>query len=426
MSDYRRPVYTVDSKQSYSNKKEAGQKRTISGVKKKVPFKFLKDNAKKIIIGLVAAGIIIGGAAKGIDEISDKIKENRQIEGVVEMFSDSLEETYDESEFLQATFREGDYTKYSEGIIEDTLRDEKSLVTYLEQAGKTPEFDENAWLYILSGEGNREVLEDEAILDALKQYQPHSETVSFSEGKPDKTVSYYAQFAGACVGQENQEDFIALFDAAVGGTSLSNSPEAINYRIGQIAEINNWVEYGSKSVLEETIAINNNFDNNFKESRQALKPYFTKLYNPRVEAAQGIENSQAFNSARDPKALHKLTRRVADYDVVDDPYIAIRDQGKMMNARVATPEDYDKFRETRNQLYRFCIDAIDDPKIVEELKQIEASLQEKLRAYELYEQKDSKFLEEVYSLISTRAQLLEQLNNSNTQIRNSGFEDFSR
>ncbi|MBE5812484.1 MAG: hypothetical protein E7314_02365 [Clostridiales bacterium] len=418
MSDYR-TVDTVNSEQYYANEENIKPKKVISRPKKKSPFKRLTDKGKVIVSTLLVAGMLVAGA-KGAQDIVDA----KDRADVYEQFEATIKKTYEESEFLQSTFRIEDYTKYSEGVIKDALKEEKSLVTYLRKEGQKDEFDEKAWLYILSGEGNRENLQDKSILKALSEYLPHSEKVSFHEHKPDKRVSYFAQLGDACESEENKAEFISLFDAAIGGSSLSNSPEAINYRLEKIAEMKRYIEYGDKTALEGNIEINNNFDQNIKNNRSLLEPYFEKLYNPRIQAAEDIKNGEAFNNVRDPKALSKLTRGLLKYGIVEDPYIAIRDKGMVIE--VALPEAYDMFRETRNDLYRKCVDAIDNPQKVEELNKEEAKLQEKLTVYKLYKEKDGKILEEIYFLVSERAELLDKLNKANKKIAKTGFDDFAR
>lgn len=426
MGEFRRTIDEVTFESSYIEDEERAEqaeikRRTLSKPKKN-NFKRFIDKNKKIIATLLIAGTTLGvvGAvgAQHIEEATERSK-------IAATFEDAIESTYESSEFLQVSFREEDYEKYSKEVIKDTLRAEEALVDFLQ----AEDVDKDVWLYILSGEGNRFELEDKKILSALKEYEPYSEEFSFDKetGDPDKTVSYFSQLATVCLSEENEKDCLALFDAAVGSTSLSNGPEAIEYQQGQIEEIRNKMETLGIDSLEDLIDKNANFGTYYSRNKQALQPYFSKLYNVRVESARDIESGEAFTNVRDQNYLQRITSSVAHHPLIEDPYAEIATGRAVIVDKVATKDEYKTFREMRNSLYQFCIDGLDDREGAKEiLDTMEKRLENKSKIYEQYETRKGTFLEDIYELFDDIAEHQKAVDKANERIKKTRFGDFSR
>lgn len=404
MSNYGKKVDSVYLGQSYNDK------RRISG-HRKVQQRNFKDKSKKIIAVLLAAGTLLVGANHLINN-----RQRSERLDVVDKFSSPITQTYEGSEYLQTSFRQEDYYEYCEETLNDTFKSENELVEYL----SNEDFDENTWLYILIGEGNRLEISDEKIIEELARFEPYSaENIKYDEkGMPKEYVSYFAQLAINCSSESSEKDLILLIDGIVGRTSISNSKDALYHDNEKIEEIHRHIKWQDKTDLKRNISINNTFEENVKEDRSYLQPYIEKVYNPRIETAQEIAEGKILTNVRNPELLKKFTRSLTYRSIISNPGAVANNGIFEINPKVADEKEYETIRNTRNALYEYCIYAIDNPEVAnKELEAISENLENRLESYIMVKEMDEDFLKQLLGITQQNQQ-------KHTNTRHSG--EFSR
>lgn len=379
----------------------------------KAPFpKKQKDKSHVIIAALIAAGILIPGSIA-----IDKIQNNQELNKIVETFSDAIKETYQNSEFMMQNFDMSTYAKYVKPIIKDTIKTETPLQDFLSQE----EYDTQTWLYILSGEGDRLSIQNDSILSAFNHYYSYSEDVSFDKktGEPDKLISYFSHLAQICTTENNKNDLIALFDAEVGSSSISNSKDSLNYTQSKIEEI---YSYDYIPTLEYNISTNNNFEKNIEDSpSRYMQPYFN-LYNQRIESAQNIISGHSLQDVREPETLKKLVEKTSKKDITDS-YQAAK-YGIFIEA--LPKSEYISYITIRNKVYQSAIDVLrDSPETKNALTQDINNIANRLHAYDAYDSKNPQILQEIYSSFTDLEKANKAVEKAKAEIKRTGFDDFS-
>lgn len=407
------------------------QKRSFAG-------RVFKDkNGKLNLLGKIAVGALTIPTIAGIGVTGRNAYDALRFNAFVnsedyQKIVETIGDNYDNSEYLQVSIPREAYDEYTEKTLKNAVKNEPNMQCFLQEK----EFSPEVWAYLLTGEADRSEITEVEILEALNDYFPYADydRESKDENVLDNNISNFAFMAEYCTSDKNKSNVVNLLDSVIGESSLSNSTEALEYKIKLNDEEIERIQYNTVSELKEKININNNFDRfaQGQDSTLYFKPYVYNFYNSRVGF---VQEKMADKSTS--QLLKDTLEKYGKYGKMDGISEELRGIPKrfMESKKIANYDEYKNYTNLRNEFYSNVLEEQKNPE--ESIPKIEADtleLQTRIAYQEVLERFDipqyiaevNQLLEEMRETTQKSVEADKEQNRINEKSRELRFDDFDR
>lgn len=388
----------------------------------------------RIAVGALTISTLTGAAVAGkkIDKIMEfsEFLNGEEYNSIVEV----IEANYDNSQYLHYNIPEAAYNEYTEDTLKAAIKNEPNMQTFLEEK----KFDPAVWAYLLTGEVDRNTINNEEIMDALSDYLPYAEYDRNSEKEEilNNNISNFSMMLDYCTEDNVKNNVVNLLDSIIGQASLSNSKDALEYERKLNEEEIERIEYNTTEELEDKCFINSHFKDIVEKNwGQDAVPYLKTYMNFRNSRVQFI--NEKLDDPNTPKLLrnaledyegHKTWRGIGS-DMKSYPI------ENMSDSKIANLSEYLNYCLLRNDFYEVIIEEQKEPESsIERINEANSQIDKRIRMLDVVDDFDlQQYMIEINQLMYDKKEsekLSEKAKREENRIDVRGhdlrFDDFDR